>query len=62
MRNILLIAAKEIQENLRNKWVLSTTLLLAALALTLTFLGSAPTGTRMMPSSARSSEGPCSCC
>jgi Cu-processing system permease protein len=44
MRNILLIAAKEIQENLRNKWVLSTTLLLTALALTLTFLGSAPTG------------------
>ena len=45
MRNILLIAAKEIQESLRNWWVLSTTLLLAALALTLTFLGSAPTGT-----------------
>jgi Cu-processing system permease protein len=44
MRNILLIAAKEIQESLRNWWVLSTTLLLAALALTLTFLGSAPTG------------------
>jgi Cu-processing system permease protein len=44
MRNVLLIAAKEIQENLRNWWVLSTTLLLAALALTLTFLGSAPTG------------------
>jgi Cu-processing system permease protein len=45
MRNVLLIAAKEIQESLRNWWVLSTTLLLAALALTLTFLGSAPTGT-----------------
>jgi Cu-processing system permease protein len=44
MRNVLLIAAKEIQESLRNRWVLSTTLLLAALALTLTFLGSAPTG------------------
>lgn len=44
MRNVLLIAAKEIQESLRNWWVLSTTLLLAALALTLTFLGSAPTG------------------
>lgn len=42
--NILLIAAKEVQENLRNRWVLSTTLLLAALALTLTFLGSTPTG------------------
>ena len=45
MRNVFLIAAKEIQESLRNWWVLSTTLLLAALALTLTFLGSAPTGT-----------------
>jgi Cu-processing system permease protein len=44
MRNILLIAAKEIQEGLRNRWVLATTLLLAALALTLTFLGSVPTG------------------
>ena len=45
MRNVLLIAVKEIQEGLRNWWVLATTLLLAALALTLTFLGSAPTGT-----------------
>ncbi len=44
MRNILLIAGKEIQESLRNRWVLATTLLLAALSLTLTFLGSAPTG------------------
>jgi Cu-processing system permease protein len=44
MRNILIIAAKEIQEGLRNRWVLATTILLAALALALTFLGSAPTG------------------
>jgi Cu-processing system permease protein len=44
MKNILIIARKEIQEGLRNRWVLATTLLLAALALTLTFLGSAPTG------------------
>ncbi|MGB8710886.1 MAG: ABC transporter permease subunit, partial [Methyloceanibacter sp.] len=44
MKNILIIATKEIQEALRNRWVLSATLLLAALALTLTFLGSAPTG------------------
>ncbi len=44
MRNVLVIAAKEIREGLRNRWVLATTLLLAALALTLTFLGSAPTG------------------
>jgi Cu-processing system permease protein len=45
MRNILIIARKEIQEGLRNRWVLATTLLLATLALSLTFLGSAPTGT-----------------
>jgi len=45
MRNILTVARKEIQEGLRNRWVLATTLLLAALALSLTFLGSAPTGT-----------------
>lgn len=44
MRNILIVARKEVQEGLRNRWVLATTLLLAALALTLTFLGSAPTG------------------
>ncbi|HLP66157.1 MAG TPA: ABC transporter permease subunit [Rhizobium sp.] len=44
MTNLLIIARKEIQEGLRNRWVLATTLLLAALALTLTFLGSAPTG------------------
>lgn len=45
MRNILVVARKEIQEGLRNRWVLATTLLLAGLALSLTFLGSAPTGT-----------------
>ena len=45
MRNILIVARKEIQEGLRNRWVLATTLLLAGLALSLTFLGSAPTGT-----------------
>lgn len=44
MRTIAIIAGKEIQEGLRNRWVLATTLLLAALALSLTFLGSAPTG------------------
>lgn len=44
MRNILIVAGKEIQEGLRNRWVLATTLLLAGLALSLTFLGSAPTG------------------
>ena len=44
MRNIVIIAGKEIKEGLRNRWVLATTLLLAALSLSLTFLGSAPTG------------------
>jgi Cu-processing system permease protein len=44
LNNVLIIAAKEVQEGLRNRWVLATTILLAALALTLTFLGSAPTG------------------
>jgi Cu-processing system permease protein len=44
MTSILIVARKEIQEGLRNRWVVATTLLLAALALTLTFLGSAPTG------------------
>lgn len=44
MKNILLIALKEIQEGMRNRWVVAMTLLLAALALSLTFLGSAPTG------------------
>ena len=44
MRTVVIIALKEIQEGMRNRWVLATTLLLAALALSLTFLGSAPTG------------------
>jgi len=44
VRTIAIIAGKEIQESLRNRWVLVTTLLLAALALSLTLLGSAPTG------------------
>lgn len=41
----LTLAAQEIRAGLRNRWVLATTLLLAALALSLTLLGSAPTGT-----------------
>ena len=44
MNNILIIAQKEIQEGLRNRWVIAVTLLLASLALTLSFLGGAPTG------------------
>jgi len=45
MSAIATIAAKEVRDGLRNRWVAATTLLMAALALTLTFLGSAPTGT-----------------
>jgi len=45
MRAVLLVAGKEIQESLRNRWVLAMTAILAVLALSLTFLGSAPTGT-----------------
>ena len=45
MSTILIIAAKEVREALRNRWVVAMTLLMAALALTLSFLGSAPTGT-----------------
>ena len=44
MRTVRVIALKEIRESMRNRWVLATTLLLATLALTLTFVGSAPTG------------------
>lgn len=44
MKNLTIIAVKEIQEGLRNRWVLATTLLLATLALSMTFLGNAPTG------------------
>lgn len=44
MNTVAIIAFKEMQEGLRNRWVLATTLLLGALALSLTFLGSAPTG------------------
>ena len=44
MKNLIHIACKEIQEGLRNRWVLATTLLLAALALSMSFLGNAPTG------------------
>jgi Cu-processing system permease protein len=44
MRAVMIIAGKEIRDGLRNRWVVAMTLLLAALALTLAFLGSVPTG------------------
>ncbi len=45
MNAILIIIRKEIRDGLRNRWVLAVTLLLAMFALSLGFLGSAPTGT-----------------
>lgn len=45
MTALLTVAAGEIRLACRNRWVLAATLLLAALALTLALLGSAPTGT-----------------
>lgn len=45
MRAVPVIAGQEIRVGLRNRWIVATTLLLAALALSLTLLGSAPTGT-----------------
>jgi len=44
MNPLFTIVGKEIRDGLRNRWVVATTLLLAALALTLAFLGSAPVG------------------
>lgn len=44
MHALFTIAAKEVREALRNRWVIAATLLLAVLALTLSFLGSAPVG------------------
>lgn len=44
MNAILTIAGKEMRDGLRNRWVIAATLLLALLALSLAFLGSAPTG------------------
>lgn len=44
MRGALVLAGKEFRDGVRNKWVAGATLLLAALAFALTFLGSSPTG------------------
>lgn len=44
MGSILVLAEKEFRDGLRNKWVAGATLLLAALAFALAFLGSSPTG------------------
>jgi Cu-processing system permease protein len=42
--NILRLAVQEVRAGLRNRWVVATTLLLAALSLSMVLLGSAPTG------------------
>ena len=41
---LLIFAGKEFSDGLRNRWVAGATLILAALALALTLLGSTPTG------------------
>lgn len=43
--NPLTVAMQELRIGMRNRWVVATTLVLAALALSLVLLGSAPTGT-----------------
>jgi Cu-processing system permease protein len=45
MSAIAVIAGQEIRASVRNRWIVATTLILAALALSLTLLGSAPVGT-----------------
>ncbi len=45
MGTVITLALREVRDGLRNRWVLATTALLAALALTLAFVGSTPTGT-----------------
>lgn len=44
MRQVWIIAIKELRDGLRNRWVIAATVLLALFALTLAFLGAAPTG------------------
>ncbi|MBF0399513.1 MAG: ABC transporter permease [Magnetococcales bacterium] len=44
MSPVIIIAGKEVRDSIRNRWVVSATLLLAGLAFSLAFLGSAPTG------------------
>ena len=45
MSALVILAAKEIRRGIRNRWVVATTLLMLALALSIAFLGSAPMGT-----------------
>jgi Cu-processing system permease protein len=45
MRAIAILAGKEIRDGIRNRWVAAAILLLTSLALVISLLGSAPTGT-----------------
>ena len=45
MRQVLVIAGQELRDGLRDRWVLAATALMAALAVSLVLLGSAPAGT-----------------
>lgn len=45
MNPVAIIAGREVRDALRNRWIIAATLVLGAFALTLAFLGSAPTGT-----------------
>ena len=45
MRSIAIVAAKEFRDGVRNRWILIVTALMAAFAIVLALLGSAPTGT-----------------
>jgi len=44
MRVLLILAGRELRDGLRNRWIAAAVLLLATLALSLAFLGSAPVG------------------
>jgi len=45
MKTTLILAGQEIRDGLRNRWIVALSLLLAGFSLSLTFLGSAPSGT-----------------
>ena len=49
MNAVLTVAGQEVRDGLRDRWVLAATALMAALALSLVLLGSAPSGTVSTP-------------
>ena len=59
MNPVWIITGKEVRDSLRNRWVLAASVLLAALALSLGFLGSSPTGSvKVDPLTVTSSASP----